>query len=124
MKHQLQLVAHYTDGTTRDVTRLGIFTVNTEGVADVTETGLVTAGEFGESAVVARFERKFAASRLIVLRRNPGFTPTPIPQDNFIDQHVLTKLNELKIQPSDLATDEEFPPPGAPRPHRTAAHTG
>lgn len=108
MKHQLQLIAHYTDGSTRDVTRLGIFTVNTEGVADVTDSGLVTAGEFGESAVVARFERKFAASRLIVLRRNPGFTLTPVPTDNFIDQHVITKLNDLKIQPSVLATDEAF----------------
>ena len=108
MRHQLQLIAHYTDGTSRDVTRLAIFTVNTEGVADVNETGLVTARDFGESAVVARFERKFAASRLIVLKRNPGFQPTPVPQDHFIDQHVITKLNDLKVHPSDLATDEEY----------------
>lgn len=108
MKHQLQLIAHYTDGSTRDVTRLGIFTVNTEGIAEVTESGLVTAGELGESAVVARFERKFAAARLIVLKRNPSFQPTPVPTENFIDQHVVNKLNDLKITPSELAGDEEF----------------
>ena len=108
MKHRLQLIAHYTDGSTRDVTRLGIFTVNTEGVAEVTEGGEVTAREYGESAVVARYERKFAASRLIVLKQNPGFQPTPVPTDHFIDQHVITKLNDLKVTPSDVAGDEEF----------------
>ncbi len=108
MKHRLQLIAHYTDGSTRDVTRLGIYTVNTEGVAEVTDSGLVTAREFGESAVVARFERKFAAARLIVLKRNPDFQPTPIPTDHFIDQHVIAKLNDLKVKPSDISGDEEF----------------
>jgi len=108
MKHRLHLIAHYTDGSTRDVTKLAIFNVNTEGVAEVTDTGLVTARDLGESAVVARFERKFAASRLIVLKRQPQFQPTPVPADNFIDRHVVTKLNDLKIQPSELAGDEEF----------------
>jgi hypothetical protein len=108
MRHRLQLTAHYNDGTTRDVTRLGIFEVNTEGVADVDDRGLVTAGGFGESAVVARFERKFASARLIVLKRDPGFQPTPTPTDHFIDQYVIAKLNDLKVRPSELASDEEF----------------
>jgi len=106
--HRLQLVAHYSDGTTRDVTKLAIFTVNTEGVADVTDTGYVTARELGESAVVARFERKFAATRLIVLKQQPTFQPTPVPTNHFVDQHVVTKLNDLKITPSELSADEEF----------------
>ncbi len=106
--HRLQLIAHYTDGTTRDVTRQAIFTVNTEGVADVNDVGHVVAKEMGESAIVARFERKFAASRLIVLKPRPSFQPTPAPADNFIDQHVIAKLNDLKITPSELANDEDF----------------
>jgi len=108
MQHRLRLLAHYTDGTIRDVTKLAIFTVNTEGTADVSDGGVVTAREYGESAVVARFERKFAASRLIVLKRNPAFQPTPIPVDHYIDQHVVAKLNDLKVRPSELASDEDF----------------
>lgn len=107
-KHRLQLIAHYTDGSIRDVTRLGIYTINTEGVAEVTDSGMVTAHEFGESAIVARFERKFAASRLIVLKRNPDFQPTPVPTEHFIDRYVVTKLNDLKVSPSQLSGDEEF----------------
>lgn len=126
MKHRLQLIAHHTDGTTRDVTKLAIFNVNTDGVAEVDDVGLVTARDVGESAVVARYERKFAAARLIVLHRKPDFQPTPVvawavsdPNAarqsghgvtglHFIDQHVVTKLNDLKIKPSELSSDEEF----------------
>ncbi len=108
MRHRLQLTAHYNDGSTRDVTRLGIFEVNTEGVAEVDDAGMVTAGGYGESAVVARFERKFASARLIVLKHDGGFQPTPVPTDHFIDQHVIAKLNDLKVRPSELASDEEF----------------
>lgn len=106
--HRLQLIAHYTDGTKRDVTKLAIFNVNTDGVAEVNDVGFVTSRDVGESAVVARFERKFAAARLIVLKPKPTFQPTPIPTDHFIDQHVIAKLNDLKMTPSDLSTDEEF----------------
>ena len=106
--HRLQLIAHYTDGTTRDVTKLAIFNVNTDGVAEVTDIGHVTAQGLGESAVVARFERKFAAARLIVLNRKPDFKPTPVPTEHFIDQHVVAKLNDLKVTPSELSSDDEF----------------
>jgi len=107
-QHRLQLIAQYSDGSTRDVTRLGCYSVNNELYAMVNDEGLVTAREFGETAVVARFERKFAAVDVIVLRDDPAFQPTPVPTDHFIDTLVVRKLNELKIQPSPLADDEQF----------------
>ncbi len=58
MQHPLQLLARYSDGNIRDVTRLGIYTVNTERVAGVDDVGLVTAHELGETGVSARFERR------------------------------------------------------------------
>ncbi len=107
-KHRLQLVADYSDGSRRDVTRLGIFGVNNDQFAAVDDEGLVTAADAGETAVVARFERTFAACSVLVLNPVPNFTPTPVPQGNFIDKHVVEKLNRLKITPSPLADDEEF----------------
>ena len=47
MSHRLQLIAHYSDGTTRDVTRLAIFNVNTEGVADIVGWDSVPTGSVG-----------------------------------------------------------------------------
>jgi hypothetical protein len=107
-QHHLQLLADYDNGQSRDVTRLGIFTANNDRFAQVDDEGLVTAGDVGETAVVARFERTFAATGVIMLNPSPGFVPTPVPMDNLIDRHVVEKLNRLKITPSPLAGDEEF----------------
>lgn len=107
-KHPLQFIAHYSDGSTRDVTRLGIFSANNTQFADVDEEGLVTAGDAGETVIVARFERTFAATGVVVLDAHPDFNPTPVPQGHLIDQHVVEKLNRLKIVPSPRAGDEEF----------------
>jgi hypothetical protein len=107
-QHQLQLIAKYSDGSERDVTRLGIFNANTIRVAAVDDVGLVTAKSLGETAVVARFERIFATANFIVRKPNPNFKPTPIPNKNLIDRFVTEKLNELNIKPSKLADDATF----------------
>src|SRR5690606_37469447 len=49
-----------------------------------------------------------AAARLIVLAPGSNVKPTPPPEDHFVDRFIGEKLNELKIQPSELCTDEEF----------------
>ena len=106
-RHRVQLIAQYDNGLIRDVTRLGVLSANNTQYADVDEEGVVTAGDAGETAIVARFERVFAATGVIVLAPNDKFTPTPAPP-NFIDKHVVEKLNRLKITPSAQASDEEF----------------
>jgi Protein of unknown function (DUF1549)/Protein of unknown function (DUF1553) len=107
-KHRLQLLAEYTDGTIRDVTRLGVLSANNNQYADIDDDALVTASDTGETAIVARFERRFAATSVMVVKPDATFKPTPVPQDHFIDKHVVEKLNRLKITPSPLAGDEEF----------------
>jgi hypothetical protein len=105
--HRVQLIAEYSDGTKRDVTRLGIFAVNNDRFAGVDDDGKVTALAAGETAVLGRFERKFAATGVTALAPHRAFTPTPVP-DNVIDKPVVEKLNRLKIAPSPVAGDEEF----------------
>jgi hypothetical protein len=107
-KHRLQLIAQYSDGTTRDVTRLGILTANNTQYADALDEGIVVAGDPGETAIVGRFERTFAAASVMVLTPVADFAAAPVPQDALIDKHVIEKLNRLKITPSPLAGDEEF----------------
>lgn len=107
-KHKIQLIAEYDNGATRDVTRLGVISANNTQYADVEGEGIVVAGDPGETAIVARFERVFSATSVMVLRPDAKFTPTKAPAGNFIDKHVIDKLNRLKITPSPLASDEEF----------------
>jgi len=107
-KQQLQVVARYSDGSTRDVTRLAVFTANAEQFATVDENGRVYAEQLGETAISARFERTFATAEFIVQLPNPSFQPTPEPENNLVDRHIINKLNVLNIEPSPLATDEMF----------------
>ncbi|MBY0515080.1 MAG: DUF1553 domain-containing protein [Gemmataceae bacterium] len=106
--HRLQLIAEYTDGTRRDVTRLGVFAANNDLYGTVSDDGLVVAGTAGETAIVGRFERTFAATGVTVIAPGGGFTPTPVPADHLIDRHVVEKLNRMKLAPSPPCTDEEY----------------
>ncbi len=105
---QFQLVAKYSDGSVRDVSRTGIFNVNIERVAKVDDVGLVSVNGLGETAIVARYEGIFAVANLIVLPPDKGFQPAPVPGDNLVDRHVISKLNDLRITPSEITDDERF----------------
>ena len=105
---QLQVVAAYSDGTTRDVTRLAVYTTNDERVAEVDETGLVTPAALGETAVLVRFERLFDVAGAVVLGEVEGFVAAEVPTDNPVDQHVIAKLNALRMTASEPAGDAEF----------------
>src|SRR5207247_9619207 len=101
-QHRAQMMAEYSSGTQRDVPRLGIFTVNNPQFATVDDEGLVVAGDAGETAIVARFERTFAATGVIVLAPRENFAPTPVPQSHLVDWPVVEKLNMLRRQPAPM----------------------
>ncbi len=100
-------VAHYSDGTTRDVTNLSAFISNNESSAAVDQDGIVTAGARGEAFVMARFETKTEGRQVLVLPEDLQYEAPEIA-GNYIDQLVGKKLNQLRILPSGLCTDEEF----------------
>ena len=104
-EQQLQVIATYSDGSRRDVTRLSVFTVNTERIASVTRDGLVQATMLGETAVSARFERTFATSEFLVLEPRGDFDPTPVPGDNLVDRFVIEKLNTMNVRPAAIVDD-------------------
>jgi hypothetical protein len=109
MQQQLQLLAKYSDGSVRDVTRLGIYTSNNDSLIPVDEAGVITAKDPGETAIVVRYERIFTVCNVVVLgKKTADFVAAEPPQDNLIDKHVQAKLNDLKITPSELCTDAEF----------------
>jgi hypothetical protein len=100
-------VANYADGSTRDVTRLAAFTSNNSGSAAIDEHGVVTAGRRGEAFVMARFDTHTVGSQVLTLPEDLEYTPPKI-EGNYIDQLVGKKLQQLRILPSELCSDEEF----------------
>lgn len=106
-KQRFVAVAKYADGTTRDVSRLAAFTTNNPTSTDVDAFGGVTAGARGEAYIMARFDTHTVGSQVLVLPKGLEYQP-PKVEGNYIDQLVGKKLQQLRMYPSEICTDEEF----------------
>jgi len=105
---QVLALAHYSDGSVRDVTREANISSNTPEVADVDTNARVKGERKGEAALLVRYEGKFVAVPVTVLNPNPGFAWNNLPQHNYIDELIDAKLKRLKILPSPAVDDAEF----------------
>lgn len=104
----LEVVAHYGDGSTRDVSTMAVLESNSTSTAKIEDGARVHGERIGEAAIMVRYEGKFTTVPLTVLNPAPGFAWKKLPQNNFIDRHIDAKLKRLKIQPSGLASDAVF----------------
>ena len=104
---QLVVLAHYSDGTTRDVTRMTQFESNDPDLAEVSESGLVsTTTGTGSVAVMTRFQSHVDVFRATVPL---GLKVDQLPPTNgFIDQLVFDKLRRLGLPASEVCDDSTF----------------
>ncbi|MAL86172.1 MAG: cell surface protein [Opitutae bacterium] len=105
---QLSVLAHYSDGTTRDVTPLTVFQSSNDVSAAVDEKGLVTAGSRGEAFMMARFNIFTVGVPMVVIPEDLKYERPQLPANNYVDTHVHNKLHKLRMTPSELCTDEVF----------------
>src|SRR5262245_30761004 len=105
---QLAVLARFADGTSRDVTRLTVFSSSDTAVASVSTTGLVEFGQSGEVAILCRYLDVLQPVRLTYLEPRKGFAWANPPENNYVDKHVFAKLKMLSISPSELCSDQEF----------------
>lgn len=104
---QIVVVAHYSDGSSVDVTRTTQFDSNDTEMAEVSVTGLVkTAEQTGSVAVMARYQGHVGVFRATVPL---GLQVAGLPAEkNYIDQLVFKKLKALGLPASQLADDATF----------------
>lgn len=108
-KQQFQVIAHYADGTKRNVTNEAfIETGNGEVATASPRGGTLTAVRRGEAPILARYEGAYAATTLTVMGDRTGFTWETPPAFNRVDTLTAAKWQRLKIQPSGLCSDEDF----------------
>ena len=105
---QVKAVARYQDGVERDVTRETTVESNTPDVASVDPKSLVKGERVGEATLLVRYQGKFSTLPVTVINPKPGFAWKALPQYNYIDQKIDTKLERLRIQPSALTGDAAF----------------
>ena len=106
---QVAVVAEYSDGSARDVTRQSEFFSNLDVVAVVEPDGLVKARkQSGEAAVMARHMGYVAVFRALVphgpvLASIPDFKP-----NNYADELAVAKWKKLGLRPSPTCDDATF----------------
>lgn len=101
-------VATHSDGTTRDVTNLTLFSSNNDSVAKIAPDGIATAGLRGEAFVMARFDTHTVGSQVIVIPEGLEYESPPQSPANYVDELVGAKLEKLRLEPSSSASDAEF----------------
>ncbi len=102
------MFAHYTDGSTVDVTQRAQYESNDPDIAVVDGSGLVRSLDLsGEAAIMARYQGQVAVFRATVPlgMKIPDYKFEP---KTVVDRFTQKKWQELGIVPSEAATDEQF----------------
>jgi Protein of unknown function (DUF1549)/Protein of unknown function (DUF1553) len=106
-EQQLVVTAHYSDGSTEDVTRGALFEPNDKDMAKTDALGRVKVfNQPGEVAVMVRYQGKVAVFR--------GTVPLGAPVESlplaktFVDELVFKQLKKVGMPPSDVADDATF----------------
>lgn len=108
---QLSVIAHYADGSQRDVTPVTQYQSSEAAIVAVEPSGLVTAGALpGEATIMARYMNQIATCHVAIPLAGevPPETYAALPRNNFIDEQVWTKLASLGIVPSEPCDDAKF----------------
>ncbi|MCX6858123.1 MAG: DUF1553 domain-containing protein [Verrucomicrobia bacterium] len=107
-RQQIRVVAHYADGYVRDVTAEAFVDSGNMDVIEADKTGLMTSLRRGEAAILARFEGAYAATTITVMGDRTGFAWEEPEKWSKIDELVTRKWERMKIQPSEVCSDEDF----------------
>jgi hypothetical protein len=103
----LNVIAHYSDGTSEDVTALTQFSSNDDAVARVSGDGKITASKSGDTAIVATFGGAVSTTHVIVPFAGGGRS-FEFASLNRVDDLVAAKWIKLGLEPSPSCTDSEF----------------
>lgn len=107
---RIAVIAKYSDGSTRDVTRWCKFSSSEDLVAGADEHGAIKVNGHGEAAITANFGTRLATMTVTSPFANPvdDAVFAKSPRNNLIDEHVLAKLKLLHLPPSEQCSDAEF----------------
>jgi len=106
-EQQLKVTAHFSDGTTRDVTHAALYEANDKNMAEASEEGLVKIRELpGNVAIMVRYQGLVSVySASIPLAAPVENLP---PAKNFIDGLVFANLKQIGVPPSPVCDDATF----------------
>ncbi len=104
---QMRMVATYSDGTKKDVTREAVIEIGDMEIAAV-DGSVVTASRRGEAPIIGRYEGSFTATTLTVMGNRDKFVWNDVEHWGKLDELVAAKWKRMKIRPSQICSDQEF----------------
>lgn len=105
---QVAAIAHFSDGTQRDVTHLVAYESSDMSVATIDYAGLVKPMKRGETVILVRFLEHIESVPLMFIQQVPDFVWQSPSPSNYVDELVNDKLRQLQFVPSETCTDAEF----------------
>ena len=105
---QMIVTAHYTDGTTEDVTAGARYASDDDGILSTNAHGQVTALRNGEANVMVRYNGKASVGRFYCLIKPFPTNYPKLSAKNLVDTAVFNKLRKVGIVPSELCNDYQF----------------
>ncbi len=110
-QESLRVIAHYSDGSSRDVTELTTYLSNQDAVVSVASNGQMKVGPLpGETAIMARYMNHICVANVVIPQTEPLAEEVfaELPRSGFIDDLVYAKLQKLGIEPSQPISDPLF----------------
>jgi hypothetical protein len=104
---QLHVRAWFAGGISRDITSLAVYEP-ANSLATVSHDGLVQRAGMGEITVLVRYLHCQEPVRFAFVPSRPDFVWKKPAANNYIDGHVFAKLRTLRMNPSELCSDEVF----------------
>ena len=108
-KQKLQVIVHWKDGTSEDITELTRFRSNDESIATVNEEGVVTITGKGDTHIIAFYDngvQPVPVTRPVSDQVGEAFPD--VATSTKVDELIVAKLQKLGVVPSPKCSDEEF----------------
>lgn len=105
---QLKVIAHWPDGTSRDVTWVAQYFSNDPAVASVDEDGLIKCVSHGATSIRVHFQGIVKTVMVTSPFEAPVDPSLYVAANNEIDRAVFSRLQSLHVPPAPLCDDSTF----------------
>ncbi|MDA1018421.1 MAG: DUF1549 and DUF1553 domain-containing protein [Planctomycetota bacterium] len=108
--HQLRVVANFSNGRSRDVTRRAVYESNADEIADIDKQGRIhTHRRSGLFAVMVRFGGQIGVFRgTVPFQTTAAVVSHTLAAKSDVDRTLIAQWQRLRIQPSPIVDDFTF----------------
>ena len=105
----MKVLAHYHDGSTRDVTNLTRFTADDSSAVKInSNTATAKVLRTGRHIVIARYSTEVTPIEFVAPVSETASELSQEPRNNFVDDEILAAISELRLPVSPFLDDQSF----------------